>query len=536
MKNKTTEGNVAIIEAIDGDNHAYPFAVSVIDSESEENYNWVLDNAMKHPQMKELLNNRKTVLYSDRGKGLRKSLATKCPNARKRACFKHIIRNLIRDKWVSAGYLHRSNKCAYKYSFGNLERLLWNAQEARHKEGFDHCINQMNSINPRAAQWIKRIDPKLFANYTLFDSKSNPSVRTYYYSTSNIVEQEMGRFKHLKLRTKTPREIFDGVIALWIRLYKEGIGRVQSLIEKQQLVTNYAYEYFQLQKKFSHHLNVHSTNGETSFFVDSPSKKGVVLEYRSSANFELKLCSTGCWFMMGIICMHGIANARLTNTNIDNCPFSIDFVKHCFNWQWHTTTYAKCYLETNRVCMSTKPIIERHLLPWLPVVRLGRPKISRMKGSEEGGKSYRRGKTRRQRNHMALFRKQTFSGMSLVDPDEATEEVSDGKCDADSDATDDYADCIFDPDEKVEEVYLNSDDDAPRKSMLAAPQRRVRKMKKRDEVPFRAEGFVATPPPNKKLNKLQTPPRKKALPPPLDVSTSESKEETATGESTCVCM
>ena len=85
------------------------------------------------------------VVLSDMEKGLERALTDVLPKALHGLCLFHIEKNFVK-KFKS-----------------NMNGVLWKAAKCTTPEEFRECINELESVNPAAANYIRLIDPKKWA-------------------------------------------------------------------------------------------------------------------------------------------------------------------------------------------------------------------------------------------------------------------------------------------------------------------------------------------------------------------------------------
>ncbi len=102
-----------IMEMITGDGSRIPFAVALCDSENEKHWTLFLESVSswqgEHQNheilsMKDVLNNSKSILMSDRDKGIGSACQKCLPECIDRKCIKHIERNFLVDPAVMTDY------------------------------------------------------------------------------------------------------------------------------------------------------------------------------------------------------------------------------------------------------------------------------------------------------------------------------------------------------------------------------------------------------------------------------------------------
>jgi hypothetical protein len=80
MKNSTS-GQIVLLTVRDPAGKNLTLAMALVPVEDAENYSWFFLNCMKNPDIAKILNDRRTVIFSDRDKGLAAAMQFQLPLA-----------------------------------------------------------------------------------------------------------------------------------------------------------------------------------------------------------------------------------------------------------------------------------------------------------------------------------------------------------------------------------------------------------------------------------------------------------------------
>jgi hypothetical protein len=146
---------------LDGNNEILPVAWAVTGGENSENWRWFFSGVAPYlPQ----LNRRKSVIISDREKGIEKAVAICFPSAAHSHCCQHIADNVVK-----------------KFPGINSRRLFWRAAYAKSAYLFHQEIEKIREISKNLAEYLENIPAERWAFSAL-------SRAQYGHLTSNIQE------------------------------------------------------------------------------------------------------------------------------------------------------------------------------------------------------------------------------------------------------------------------------------------------------------------------------------------------------------
>lgn len=162
------QGTLLAATAADGNDEVFPVAFAVVDSETDENWHWFLQ------QLKASLSvSRGITFVADRGKGLRQSISDIFQNEEvyHGYCLHYLSEQLIRD--LKGQLSHEVKR--------SLIENLYAAAYAPTPEGFQRVIENIKSISPEAYNWVQQNEPAHWANAFFRGNR-------YNHMTSNFGE------------------------------------------------------------------------------------------------------------------------------------------------------------------------------------------------------------------------------------------------------------------------------------------------------------------------------------------------------------
>lgn len=150
--------------AVDANGSLFPLASAVVDAENDENWTWFV--SLLHEVVEEnapaLLASQALAFVSDRQKGLFDGVKLSFPNSPHGYCLRHLYENMYKE---------------FKHSM--LKTFLFKAACAITKEDFDKALEDINSIHPRALDWLlKHAEPQHWAEYYFPGRRYNSSLQS----------------------------------------------------------------------------------------------------------------------------------------------------------------------------------------------------------------------------------------------------------------------------------------------------------------------------------------------------------------------
>ncbi|KAL0364895.1 UNVERIFIED_CONTAM: hypothetical protein Sangu_0587100 [Sesamum angustifolium] len=162
------QGSLLAATAADGDDGFFPVAFAVVDTESDENWRWFLQ------QLKTALSNCHGLTFvADREKGLRESIAGIFQNedVHHGFCLRYLSEQFLRD--LKGKFSHEVKRLMVEDFFS--------AAHAPTPEGFHRCVESIKNISVQAHNWIMQSEPVHWANAFFQGAR-------YNHMTSNFGE------------------------------------------------------------------------------------------------------------------------------------------------------------------------------------------------------------------------------------------------------------------------------------------------------------------------------------------------------------
>jgi transposase-like protein len=204
---------ILIAVTVDADNHAVRLAWGIVESESEASWRMFLSNIKT--AMPEI-NEPEVTIMSDRDKGL-KAADDELGQTNRAYCTQHLKGNIQKNFGLAA-----------TKSFGTLGAAKTNDE---YRTEFD----KLSQEHPRAAVYIIKIDPQLWATPYLKGKR-------YDQTTSNLVE---GTNSHIRRERELP--IIELLNTLWITQMDKNFKRVEEIRLKYAPAESTRLAYFRPQ-------------------------------------------------------------------------------------------------------------------------------------------------------------------------------------------------------------------------------------------------------------------------------------------------
>lgn len=145
------QGSLLAATAADGDDGFFPVAFAIVDTESDDNWRWFLQ------QLKAALSSCHGLTFvADREKGLRESIAEIFHGEDVFHCFclRYLSEQLVRD--LKGQFTHEVKRL--------LVEDFYSAAHAPSHEGFQNCVENIKHISLEAYNWIMQSEPVHWAN------------------------------------------------------------------------------------------------------------------------------------------------------------------------------------------------------------------------------------------------------------------------------------------------------------------------------------------------------------------------------------
>ena len=158
LKGKS-HGTLLLATAQDGDNHLFPLAFSIVDSENDKSWHWFMTHLRVVYGVRDGL-----VIVSDRNTSIPKAIHAVFPEANYAVCMQHLWAN-VKAKFGKAYY----------------GPLFYNCAKAYTKKDFDYWLAKMTESKPSMKQYLLDAKPELW-------SRSQFMGKRYNVMTTNISE------------------------------------------------------------------------------------------------------------------------------------------------------------------------------------------------------------------------------------------------------------------------------------------------------------------------------------------------------------
>ena len=187
-------GQLHIISTKDGNNHLLPIAWCVCDTESGPSYQYFADKC-KEFGLGDYLNRDKSVIYSDRGKGV-PTFCTAFPKASALNCFFHLLKNVRKHC--------RKKKARGRWS----DAAAWAMQKAETRSEYEEALAYLHGQCEMAADYLDDLDHGKTFHYAISKTHSCVGVKT-----NNLVEQVNGAWN--TLREEAPYRLNNALLT-WL--------------------------------------------------------------------------------------------------------------------------------------------------------------------------------------------------------------------------------------------------------------------------------------------------------------------------------
>ena len=147
--NAKYRGVLLTATGLDANGSLFPLASAVVDAENDENWIWFIRllREVIEQYAPALLAQQKLAFISDRQKGLLEGVQVSFPNSPHGYCMRHLYENMYKE---------------FKHPM--LKAFLFKAARAITQEDFEKALADINSLHPRALDWLlKHAKPKHWA-------------------------------------------------------------------------------------------------------------------------------------------------------------------------------------------------------------------------------------------------------------------------------------------------------------------------------------------------------------------------------------
>ena len=233
------KGVALILDTRDGNNQILILAFIVCLHENSDNYDYFARQCVTVPGLMEYLNRVKSILYSDRHKGIpafEAHVSSFIGN-----CIVHIIKNC--HSWVGKHFRGANNN----FAADRIHKI----QTQTTREGFEEALQEFSRAYPEAATYLRNnVDHSKTYVYAMLQL----GLTTHGHHTSNIVE--IANMVIKKARKQDPYNFLD-----WFLLWIAGkIGERQRIGKKLEqdgrLLTEYAMKILVKQETLAAYENL----------------------------------------------------------------------------------------------------------------------------------------------------------------------------------------------------------------------------------------------------------------------------------------
>jgi hypothetical protein len=348
MKHQVYKETMLVLVGRDGANHNITLAVALCDVEDKRNCSWFLDNCKTAG-----IKFDGVPLFSDRGKGIISAVSARAPGAVVRFCTRHIIGNI---------------KHTFKQAPDDLEPVMYRAQAAVTKEGFESVLNTLRLTHPLIAAYIEEIDQERWTMHP----DSVHFTKMYGWRTTNFVESTNGA--SIPARFKFPFQFFRHFMEQFMTHAYKSKCDGEKWVNDGRKITPYASDMVQTQREAAGFYNVLPSSSTTCFVQ---STRGLAASYR--VNVAETTCTCAYIRQYGLPCRHLIA-ALIKMKRLDTL---FDACDKCY----HVDSYIRGYAATedSGVELVLDEVLQHHdVLPPIPTLTTsGRKKVKRIASQGE---------------------------------------------------------------------------------------------------------------------------------------------------------
>ncbi|CAM9318994.1 unnamed protein product, partial [Phaeothamnion confervicola] len=361
MKNPGYNGQLLLLIGRDGKRRNYVVAFALVPKENLDNYEWFFRHVKAGESMEAILNDSKTVIFSDRDKGLASAVQAELPAANHLVCFAHLLRNLKANPRVP--------------NLGPNVKLAWDMQKATSEVEYAAALQALAAVNAGAANYLCESDPNKWCVY----HNNLRGTIMHGCSTSNFVESENAKI--MQLRNRLP---FDCIAGMCENIAAERYGRHVEALELQtkgQLISPKVVDIYEEQVRLAGAYAVRMTAPHVGIVTAA---RGETAPRQRRVDLLARSCTCSFWQQRGIPCRHAI---KLHREWRGQGPRPLD------GTAWFSEGFAPCLAVSAVVkaySMSIDVPLREELqadgvtLPAPKVATAGRPKQKRVRSAGEG--------------------------------------------------------------------------------------------------------------------------------------------------------
>ncbi|GJL67072.1 MAG: hypothetical protein NPIRA05_20430 [Nitrospirales bacterium] len=258
-------------------------------------------------------------------------------------------------------------------------------------------MQKLRNVNPSAAEYLSKIDPKLWAKYSIFEQGGS----TWGHATSNIAECANALL--LPARHLSPLRFLDHVTMHVMSDLVKRSKLAQRLLDEKKLLTNWVQTQFSQQQTLVNQLALEvALSGDLSGYVWSPKSVQFNRHFVNLGCEEGKFCDCAFFKDTKIVCRHMYVLAQKMNALEDHASF----VEEYFPATMTSESYSSAWKDAKMVLPAMIPgdihgitDAEDRVHPPKLVKQAGRPRKKRIRSrgapANEGGVVMRRTSNRR---------------------------------------------------------------------------------------------------------------------------------------------
>lgn len=297
--NSKYQGDLFAATAVDGNDGIFPVAFAVVDSESEDNWHWFLQ------ELKLAISTSEHITFvADFQNGLKKSLSEIFEKCYHSYCLRHLAEKLNKD--LKGQFSHEARRF--------MINDFYAAAYAPKMEAFERSIENIKGISPEAYNWVVQSEPEHWANAFFSGARYNHLTSNFglqFYSwVSEAHELPITQMIDV-LRGKMMETIYT------------------RRVESNQWVTKLTplkEELLQTETSVARSFQVLLSQGST-FEV-----RGETVDIVDIDNWD---CSCKAWQLTGMPCCHAIAVFEC----VGRSPY--DYCSRYFTVENYRLTYAE---------------------------------------------------------------------------------------------------------------------------------------------------------------------------------------------------